>query len=152
MSNFPYLSLKIFGVLTVQQKTALFRKLKSLEDVKPGKLAGKMGVVINLVTRLPVAIWIRSNPRTSDTRFEDNLLELVPPQTLLLLDRGFYHFQFWQKLIQGRVHFITPIKINASIKYQQVFTDSYSLRDCAPRTERSSIAWLKSARERKKLP
>ncbi len=26
---------------------ALFRKLKSLEDVKPGTLAGKMGVVIN---------------------------------------------------------------------------------------------------------
>jgi len=36
---------------------ALFRKLKSLEEVKPGKLAGKMGVVMNLVTRLPVAIW-----------------------------------------------------------------------------------------------
>ncbi len=108
---------------------ALFRKLKSLEDVKPGKLAGKMGVVINLVTRLPVAIWFLENPRASDTRFEDNLLELVPPQTLLLLDRGFYHFQFWQKLIQGGVHFITRIKINASIEYQQVFTDSYSLRD-----------------------
>ena len=26
---------------------ALFRKLKSLEEVKPGKLAGKMGVVID---------------------------------------------------------------------------------------------------------
>lgn len=36
---------------------ALFRKLKSLEDTKLGRLAGKMGVVINLVTRLPVAIW-----------------------------------------------------------------------------------------------
>ncbi len=31
------------------------------------------------------------------TRFEDNLLDLVSPQTLLLLDRGFYHFQFWQQ-------------------------------------------------------
>ena len=38
-------------------KKALFRKLKSLEDIKPGKLAGNMGVVIDLVTRLPVAIW-----------------------------------------------------------------------------------------------
>ena len=46
----------------VQQKTALFRKLKSLSEVKPGKLAGKMGVVINLVTRLPVAIWFQENP------------------------------------------------------------------------------------------
>ncbi len=105
-----------------------------MSEVKPGKLAGKMGVVMDLVKRLPVKIWIRSNPSASDTRFEDNLLDLVSPQTLLLLDRGFYHFQFWQQLIQGGIHFVTRIKINASIEYQQVFTNSYSLRDCAPRT------------------
>jgi len=108
---------------------ALFRKLKSLEDIKPGELAGKMGVVMNLVTRLPITIWWSKNPRASDTRFEDNLLELVSAQTLLLLDRGFYHFQFWQQLIARGVHFITRIKINASIEYQKVFTDSYALRD-----------------------
>ena len=93
---------------------ALFRKLKSLEEVKPGSLAGKMAVVINLVTRLPVQIWFNENPSASDTRFEDNLLELVSAQTLLLLDRGFYHFQFWQQLIARGVHFITRIKINAA--------------------------------------
>ena len=107
---------------------ALFRKLKSLEEIKPGSLAGKMGVVIDLVTRLPVEIWFQDNPSASDTRFEENLLDLVSAQTLLLLDRGFYHFQFWQKLIQGGIHFITRIKINAAIEYQQVFTDSYNLR------------------------
>ncbi len=84
------------------------------------------------------------------TRFEENLLDLVSAQTLLLLDRGFYHFQFWQKLIDQGIHFITRIKINATIEYQQVFTDSYSLRD--PKATRSAIAWLKSAQERKKLP
>jgi len=108
---------------------ALFRKLKSLEDVKPGQLAGKMGVVIDLVTRLPVEIWFQENPSASDSRFEENLLDLVSAQTLLLLDRGFYHFQFWQKLIDQGIHFITRIKINAAIETRQVFTDSYTLRD-----------------------
>lgn len=108
---------------------ALFRKLKSLEEVKPGKLAGKMGVVINLVTRLPVAIWFNENPSASDTSFEEKLLNLVSAQTLLLLDRGFYHFQFWQQLIDRGIHLITRVKINAVIDYQQVFTDSYALRD-----------------------
>ncbi len=108
---------------------ALFRKLKSLSEVKPGKLAGKMGVVMNLVTRLPVEIWFNENPSASDTRFEENLLQLVSPKTLLLLDRGFYHFQFWQRLIQGGIHFITRVKIDAAIEYQTVFTDSYTLRD-----------------------
>ena len=83
---------------------ALFRKLKSLESVKPGKLAGKMGVVIDLVTRLPVEIWFQENPSASDTRFEENLLQLVSAKTLLLLDRGFYHFQFWQQLIEQGIH------------------------------------------------
>ena len=108
---------------------ALFRKLKSLEEVKPGSLAGKMGVVIDLVTRLPVEIWWSEKPNASDTRFEENLLELVSAKTLLLLDRGFYHFQFWQRLIDRGIHFITRIKINAAIEYQTVFTDGHALRD-----------------------
>lgn len=88
-----------------------------------------MGVVIDLVTRLPVEIWFQEQPNASDTRFEENLLQLVSAQTLLLLDRGFYHFRFWQKLIDKKIHFITRIKINAAIEYRQVFTDSYNLRD-----------------------
>ena len=108
---------------------ALFRKLKSLEEIKPGSLAGKMGVVIDLVTRLPVEIWWSEKPNASDTRFEENLLELVSAKTLLLLDRGFYHFQFWQRLIDQGIHFITRMKINAAIEYQTVFTDNYTLRD-----------------------
>ena len=88
-----------------------------------------MGVVIDLVTRLPVEIWFQEKPHASDTRFEENLLQLVSAKTLLLLDRGFYHFQFWQRLIAQGIHFTTRIKINAAIEYQQVFTDSYTLRD-----------------------
>ena len=61
---------------------ALFRKLKSLEDVPVGTLGGKIGVVIDLVTRLPVEIWFKNNPRTSDVKFEQELLELVKSKTL----------------------------------------------------------------------
>jgi hypothetical protein len=50
-------------------------------------------------------------------------------KSLLLLERGFYHFQFWQQLIARGIHFITRIKINAAIEYQQVFTDGHALRD-----------------------
>jgi hypothetical protein len=108
---------------------ALFRKLKSLEEVKQGLLAGKMGVVMDLVTRLPIEIWFEENAAASDTRFEERLLDLVSTKTLLLLDRGFYHFQFWQQLIDQGIHFITRVKVNATIKYEQVFTDSFTLRD-----------------------
>ncbi len=42
---------------------ALFKKLKSLEDVPKGQLAGKIGVVVDLMTRLPVEIWFKENPK-----------------------------------------------------------------------------------------
>ena len=108
---------------------ALFKKLKSLENATKGQLAGKIGVVIDLMTRLPVEIWFRENPKTNDTKFEENLLNLVTAQTLLLLDRGFYHFKFWLQLIDQKIQFITRLKKGAAIKVLEVFTDSYSLRD-----------------------
>jgi len=101
---------------------ALFRKLGSLEDVPKGQLAGKMGTVIDLMTRLPIEIWFQENPRSSDTRLEENILSLVTANTLLLLDRGFYHFSFWLKLIEHKVDFITRLKKGASIQVEQVFT------------------------------
>ena len=52
---------------------ALFKKLDSLKDVPTGKLAGKMGVVIDLVTRLPVDIWYEENPNAADVKFEENI-------------------------------------------------------------------------------
>jgi hypothetical protein len=88
-----------------------------------------MSVVIDLVTRLRVEIWFEENPEAADTRFEENILNLVEENTLLLLDRGFYHFNFWQKLIADKINFITRIKKGASIKIEQVFTESYGRRD-----------------------
>ncbi len=81
------------------------------------------------MTRLPVEIWFKENPKTNDTKFEEDLLKRVEASTLLLLDRGFYHFKFWQKLIDREIHFISRIKKGAAIKVLEVFTESYSLRD-----------------------
>ena len=108
---------------------ALFRKLKSLVEAPKGDLAGKIGVVIDLVTRLPIEIWFQENPKASDTKLESEILDLVSANTLLLLDRGFYHFRFWLQLIETGVHLITRLKKGASIQVQPVFTHSYGIRD-----------------------
>ena len=108
---------------------ALFCKLKSLEDIPKGQLAGKMATVIDLMTRLPADIWFLENPRASDVKLEENILQLVPNKTLLLLDRGFYHFSFWLKLIERDIHLITRLKKGAAIQVKQVFTKNYDLKD-----------------------
>jgi len=48
---------------------------------------------------------------------------------LLLLDRGFYHFLFWQQLIEAEINFITRLKKGASFQIEKVFSNSYGLRD-----------------------
>lgn len=108
---------------------ALFCKLESLSEVPKGQLAGKIGTVIDLMTRLPVEIWFQENPKTADTKFESDILKLVKAKTLLLLDRGFYHFSFWQQLLEQEVHFITRLKKGAAIQVEQLLTQSFALRD-----------------------
>jgi hypothetical protein len=108
---------------------ALFRKLKSLEHLKTGQLAGKICTVIDLVNRLPIEVWFHTNPAASETNFEAQLLNLLPAKTLILLDRGFYHFQFLQQLISQEVNFITRFKAKASIKYLKIFSYDHSLKD-----------------------
>ncbi len=88
-----------------------------------------MATVIDLMTRLPVEIWFLENPKASDVKLEENILQLVEGKTLLLLDRGFYYFSFWLKLIEREIHLITRLKKVASIKIEQVLTQSYDLRD-----------------------
>jgi hypothetical protein len=68
-----------------------------------GQLAGKMATVINLMTRPPVEIWFLENPKASDVKLDENILQSIEGKTLLLLDRGFYHFSFWLKLIEHKV-------------------------------------------------
>lgn len=105
------------------------RKLKSLEDLKAGQLAGKICTVIDLVTRLPIEVWFHTNASAAETNFEAVLLNLIPPKTLILLDRGFYHFLFFQQLINHQAHFITRLKAKASIQVLQIFTSTNSVKD-----------------------
>lgn len=48
--------------------------------------------------------------------FVDDLLRVLDAKTLLIIDRGFYHFQFWSQLIEAHVDFISRLKAGASYK------------------------------------
>jgi Transposase DDE domain len=107
----------------------LFRKLGSLQVVENAPLGGKILTIIDLVTRLPIQIWFCENPKRSDAKFESDILALLAPKTLLLLDRGFYHFQFFADLIARQVHFITRLKAKAHFEVERVCSTSYAHKD-----------------------
>lgn len=108
---------------------ALFRKLKVLEDVPVGQLAGKIGTVVDLLTRLPVEIWFREQPKAHESSFMPELLALVKAKTLLILDRGFYDFKFFAALIEQQVDFITRPKSNAFWIGHQLLSKTATIKD-----------------------
>ena len=107
----------------------MFRKLESLQDVPIGKLAGKICTVVDLLTRLPVQVWFHPLPLAHDTNFLSDLINLATAKTLLILDRGFYDFQFFLRLITKQVDFITRIKSNASFEVERILSYDYTLPD-----------------------
>lgn len=108
---------------------AVFRKLKVLEDVPIGQLAGKICAVIDIATRLPIEIWFSERARAYDTTFIPDLLAFVPKRTLLILDRGFYDFKFFAALVEPGSAFITRLKSNAIIEVVKVLTRTDTVKD-----------------------
>ena len=108
---------------------SLFRKLDSLKHLPVGQLAGKICTVIELGSQLPVEIWFEENAKTHDCQFLDRILALAKRKTLLLIDRGFYDFQWWSKLIFQGVDFICAAKSNLVYQVVQNLTITNNLKD-----------------------
>ena len=108
---------------------ALFRKLGSLAEKPIGQLAGKMCVVIDLVRQLPVELWFREEAQAFDTNFIPALLAMVGERTLLILDRGFYDFQFFAQLMDKGADFITRTKRNAKIEVVKRLSYTDTVKD-----------------------
>jgi Transposase DDE domain len=108
---------------------ALFRKLKSLETSAVGKLGGRICSVIDLETRYPIQTWFEEHPYAHESNFVPQVLEFIPAQTLLLLDRGFWNFSFFEQLIKAKSDLITRLKAKAQYESLKVFSHSQTHRD-----------------------
>jgi hypothetical protein len=108
---------------------ALFRKLKSLQDCPAGQLAGKICTVIELGSQLPVEIWFTEEAKAHDAQFLDRLLSRATAKTLLILDRGFYDFEWWSRLIAQQTQVICAAKSNLAYSVTQPLSLTPGLKD-----------------------
>ena len=108
---------------------AMFRKLKALEELPRGTLAGKMCTVVDLASRLPRHVWFTDQPLAHDTNFLDALLQVSRAGTLWILDRGFYDFHFFEQLIDLGAAWISRSKSNLVYQVREVLTDNDRIRD-----------------------
>ena len=73
--------------------------------------------------------WFESNPYKHESNFVCQLLQLISPGTLLLLDRGFWNFRFFEQLIESDSDFITRLKAKAQYESISVLSQSSTHRD-----------------------
>jgi Transposase DDE domain len=94
-----------------------------------GKLAGKICTVIEIGSQLPVQIWFTEDAKAHDCQFLERLLDLATAKTLLLLDRGFYDFEWWATLMAKQVHFICAAKSNLAYTVIEDLSLTHGLKD-----------------------
>jgi hypothetical protein len=118
-------------VLVVDGSTleALFRKLKALEELAPGTLAGKICTVIDLASRLPRYVWFTDVAPAHDTNFLERVLKVSRPGTLWIFDRGLYDFDFFEQVIDRSAAWITRSKSNLAYRVSQVLEQNDFIRD-----------------------
>lgn len=83
-----------------------------------------MCVVIDLVRQWPIELWFSEEAQAFDSRFTPQLLALVGEKTLLILDRGFYDFQFFADVKARGADLISRLKSNA--KFEVIARLSYT--------------------------
>jgi Insertion element 4 transposase N-terminal/Transposase DDE domain len=81
------------------------------------------------------------------------LLDLVTPDMLVLADRGFYSYEFWQQVRARDAQLLWRIKTHINLPVYEMLPDGSYLSALAPKSMRSDIARGKSRRiDRYEIP
>jgi hypothetical protein len=89
---------------------ALLHKCGLLRDDKRPVLAGRMAGLLDVITRLPCALWYEPEQRAHDQRFWDRALAVVKQGWLLIFDLGFLNFARFDQLTEAGVWFLTRLE------------------------------------------
>lgn len=103
---------------------ALFKKVGLLHGIPQTILGGTVLGVLDVPTRLPVTLDWDASTTINERPLFDRLRERIPPQTLLLLDAGFYGFPRFDWCTAQGIAFIIPDRPNTAFAEMVVFSQS----------------------------
>lgn len=107
----------------------LFTKIGVWRGTPQTVLAGTILALLDLVTRLPLQIWFDADPHANEKRFLDQLQSQLEAGTLLLFDRGFYTFPFFDWLTESGVCFLTRARESSAFTVVQTLHTSPQVVD-----------------------
>lgn len=107
----------------------LFKKVGLLRSAQGTVLGGTMEAVLDLATKLPVHLWLESDPVGNDLRFLDRIKRVVTPGTLVVMDAAYYAFPFFDWLTEHGCGLVIRARTVRAERVVTVLHDSPSVRD-----------------------
>jgi hypothetical protein len=123
---------------------ALLRKVGLLRGQEVPVLAGRMGGLVDMVTRVPAAVWYEEDNQANDARFWDRIQASVEPGMLLVCDLGFRDYEQFTTLAKPGVGLLTRAVSNAVLTPIRTLTEAPTLRD--------QLVWLGQGKTRCPMP
>lgn len=120
---------------------ALLRKVGLLRGQQQHPLAGKMMVLLNVCSWLPLTLWLNDNDKVHDQRFWPKILEAVPSGALLLIDLGFTNFTAFAQA--RHFTFIARLKDGLSFRVTGIHQYSPQVKDM--------IGWIGSGKRKQRI-
>lgn len=108
----------------------LFRKVGLLREALEAPLAGKLLAVLDLPSKLPLKVWLSEDSDVNEKSFLDHLKARLKAGTLVLFDRGFYSFPFFDWLTDNGLGFITRARDLSAFEITTWLHNSANVRDC----------------------
>lgn len=97
---------------------ALQKHFGQLRQMSGTVLAGKMLMAVDAFTHCPVAAWYEAHPSTNETHWWSALTERLPVGGLLVVDMGFYGFEWFDALNEAGKFVLTRQK--QKVRYETV--------------------------------
>lgn len=106
---------------------ALRKHLGQLKENKAKPLAGKMLAVVEAFTHTPVAVWYDTNPNCNETTWWQSLLDRLPVGGLLIVDMGFYGFEWFDAMTEAGKYVLTRQKAKVRYRVKRVISFMFAL-------------------------
>jgi hypothetical protein len=116
-------------VLDASTLEAVARKVGVLHEATGTVLGGKLLAVLDLPSKLPIHLWLDAAANANEKSFLDQVKVVLQSGTLLLLDRGFYSFAFFDHLTEQGLSFVTRARSLTAFKVEKVLVATPQVRD-----------------------
>lgn len=108
---------------------ALKQKVAELREQVGCVLGGKMLMVVEAFTHVPVTVFYTTEAEANDKTFADRLVDLLPVGGLLIFDLGFFSFALFDQLTNARTFFVTRLRGNTAYRVVRVLSQGPRYRD-----------------------